>query len=108
MSPFGARGMNSGIADADRAAEAVAAAIAANHDGGAREAIDAFERERHAAAVWNRAAAGEALAHLRAATPWRRLSRIGAALAAPFSTRAGEWLERAPYGPAGGPPGGKY
>jgi 3-(3-hydroxy-phenyl)propionate hydroxylase len=108
FAPFGARGMNSGVADADRAAEAVSAALAAKTRDEAKSAIHAFAAERHAAAVWNRAAAGEALAHLRAATLDRRLLRIVAALAAPFYERAGEWLDRAPYGPAGGPPGGKY
>jgi len=108
FAPFGARGMNSGIADADRAAEAIATAIGAADSSAAAAAIEAFEQERRAAAVWNRAAAGEALAHLRATTLRRRLSRIAAVLASRFSTTAAEWLDRAPYGPAGGPPGGKY
>jgi 3-(3-hydroxy-phenyl)propionate hydroxylase len=104
FAPFGARGMNSGIADADAAAEAIATALRARDAAGARAAIETFARERHSAAEWNRAAAGEALAHLRAADPWRRAKRIAAALAAPWWASAGEWLDTAPYGPPGGPP----
>jgi 3-(3-hydroxy-phenyl)propionate hydroxylase len=104
FAPFGARGMNSGIADAAAAAAAIKAAIGARDTASASAAIDGFARERHAAAEWNRAAAGEALAHLRARTPWRRCKRIAAALAAPWWPRAGRWLDSAPYGPSGGPP----
>jgi len=108
FAPFGARGMNSGIADADAAATAIAAALDTPEL--ATSAVDAYEAERHAAAEWNRAAAGEALDHLRAQTLWRRTKRHGAALAAPWWPPAGEWLDTAPYGPGGGPPaaGTKY
>ncbi len=104
FAPFGARGMNSGIADAAAAATAIKAAIGARYTAAASAAIDDFARERHAAAEWNRAAAGEALAHLQAHTPWRRVRRIAAVLAAPWWPRAGQWLDTAPYGPRGGPP----
>ena len=101
FAPFGARGMNSGIADAESAARAIAVALRAP-DGGDGP-IAAFAGERRAAAEWNRAAAGEALAHLRAQTPRRRLQRIAAALAAPYFSQVAHWLDSAPYGPAGGP-----
>ncbi len=107
FAPFGARGMNSGIADADAAAVAIASAARAPDTAVATAAVTAFARDRHAAAEWNRAAAGKALAHLRAASPWRRAKRIGAALAARWSMRAGQWLDTAPYGPSGGPPAGQ-
>jgi 3-(3-hydroxy-phenyl)propionate hydroxylase len=103
FAPFGARGMNSGIADADAAASAIAAALRAPDPDAARLVIRAFARERHAAAEWNRAAAGQALAHLRAHTPYDRALRLGAALLSPWWPAAGEWLDRAPYGPAGAP-----
>jgi len=103
FAPFGARGMNSGIADADSAASAIATALRATDPAAARSAIEAFARERHAAAEWNRAAAGQALAHLRAHTPYDRALRLGAALLSPWWPAAGEWLDTAPYGPAGRP-----
>ncbi|MGI5457250.1 FAD-dependent monooxygenase [Streptomyces sp. CA-249302] len=101
--PFGARGMNSGIADAAAAAEAVAA--------GTPEAVADFAQVRRAAGLFNSAAAGTALDHLR---PRRRIVRVrqrAAAALAPMLPCCGEWLEHAPYGPRNGAPavaGGKY
>ncbi|MGK5697832.1 FAD-dependent monooxygenase [Streptomyces sp. URMC 128] len=101
--PFGARGMNSGIADAAAAAEAVAA--------GTGEAVASFAEVRRAAALFNSAAAGAALDHLR---PRRRIVRAGqraAAALAPVLPWCGSWLEHAPYGPRHGAPavaGRKY
>ncbi|WP_328749852.1 FAD-dependent monooxygenase [Streptomyces sp. NBC_00285] len=98
--PFGARGMNSGIADAAAAAEAIA--------GGS---VEEFADVRRAAALFNSAAAGAALDHLR---PRRRIVRVGqraAAALAPVLPWCGSWLEHAPYGPRHGAPvnaGGKY
>jgi 3-(3-hydroxy-phenyl)propionate hydroxylase len=101
--PFGARGMNSGIADAAAAAEAIAA--------GTGEAVASFAEVRRAAALFNSAAAGAALEHLR---PRRRIVRAGqraAAALAPVLPWCGSWLEHAPYGPRHGAPavaGRKY
>ncbi|WP_128379366.1 FAD-dependent oxidoreductase [Streptomyces cavernae] len=101
--PFGARGMNSGIADAAAAADAVAA--------GTREAVADFDAKRRAAGLFNSDAAGTALAHLR---PRRRIVRAkqrAAAALAPVLPRCGAWLEHAPYGPRNGSPasaGRKY
>jgi 3-(3-hydroxy-phenyl)propionate hydroxylase len=101
--PFGARGMNSGIADAAAAAEAIAA--------GTGEAVASFAEVRRAAALFNSAAAGAALDHLR---PRRRIVRAGqraAAALAPVLPWCGSWLEHAPYGPRHGAPavaGRKY
>jgi 3-(3-hydroxy-phenyl)propionate hydroxylase len=107
--PFGARGMNSGIADAAAAADAVAVAVA--DPGRAARAAEEFASARRAAAVFNSAAAGAALDHLR---PQRRIvqvkQRMAAALA-PVVPGCGAWLENAPYGPRHGPPaqpGRKY
>lgn len=101
--PFGARGMNSGIADAAAAAEAIAA--------GTGEAVADFAGVRRAAALFNSAAAGAALDHLR---PRRRIVRVRqrtAAALAPVLPWCGSWLEHAPYGPRHGAPavaGRKY
>ncbi|MFI5962779.1 FAD-dependent monooxygenase [Streptomyces asoensis] len=101
--PFGARGMNSGIADADRAARAVA-------DGTPR-AVAAFADARRAAGLYNSEAAGIALDHLRPRRRAVRLRQRAAAALAPVLPSCGSWLEHAPYGPRGGAPaatGGKY
>ena len=101
--PFGARGMNSGIADAAAAAEAIAA--------GTPEAVGEFAEVRRAAGLFNSAAAGTALDQLR---PRRRIVRVrqrAAAALAPVLPWCGSWLEHAPYGPRHGAPavaGGKY
>lgn len=98
--PFGARGMNSGIADAAAAAAAVA--------GGT---VEDFAAVRRSAALFNSAAAGTALDHLR---PRRRIVRArqrAAAALAPVLPWCGSWLEHAPYGPRHGAPvnaGRKY
>ncbi|MFF4527318.1 FAD-dependent oxidoreductase [Streptomyces bluensis] len=92
--PFGARGMNSGIADAAAAAEAVAT--------GTPDAIASFAELRRQAGLFNSAAAGTALDHLR---PHRRIVRVkqrAAAALAPVVPRCGAWLENAPYGPRHG------
>ncbi|MFF7264043.1 FAD-dependent monooxygenase [Streptomyces sp. NPDC008159] len=101
--PFGARGMNSGIADAAAAAGAIA--------DGTPEAVAGFAEVRRAAGLFNSAAAGTALDHLR---PRRRIVRVkqrAAAALAPVVPRCGAWLEHAPYGPRHGAPavaGRKY
>ncbi|MFJ1973284.1 FAD-dependent monooxygenase [Streptomyces sp. NPDC087903] len=94
--PFGARGMNSGIADAAAAAKAVAT--------GTAEAVAGFAEVRRAAGLYNSAAAGAALEHLR---PRRRIVRVrqrAAAALSPVLPRCGSWLEHAPYGPRRGAP----
>lgn len=91
--PFGARGMNSGIADAAAAAEAIAT-----------RAVEPFTEVRRSAALFNSAAAGAALDHLR---PRRRIVRVKqrtAAALAPVLPWCGSWLEHAPYGPRHGVP----
>jgi 3-(3-hydroxy-phenyl)propionate hydroxylase len=100
--PFGARGMNSGIADAETAAEAIAAALA--EPDGAAAAVNAFAGRRRAAALFNSRAAGTALAHLRPGRLMRAKQHAAAALA-PVLPRCGSWLEHAPYGPRHVAPG---
>ncbi|MFJ3306552.1 FAD-dependent monooxygenase [Streptomyces sp. NPDC086549] len=101
--PFGARGMNSGIADAAAAAAAAAAGTVA--------AVEEFAEVRRAAGLFNSAAAGTALEHLRPARRIVRVKQRAAAALAPVLPWCGSWLEHAPYGPRGGAPavaGRKY
>lgn len=98
--PFGARGMNSGIADADAAAEAIAGAL--REPGEAIRLVDAYAETRRAAAVFNSAAAGTALSHLRP-RPLMRARQRTAAVLARVVPGCGSWLEHAPYGPRHGP-----
>jgi 3-(3-hydroxy-phenyl)propionate hydroxylase len=99
FAPFGARGMNSGIVDADAAAEAVHAGLAAPDPDSRRAAAERFAAQRQEAARWNREAAGSALAHLQARTLGMRAKRRIAVGLAPRIERVGEWLDTAPYGP---------
>ncbi|MGH9125266.1 MAG: FAD-dependent monooxygenase [Acidimicrobiales bacterium] len=98
FAPFGARGLNSGIADAVAAARAIRLATSAGNDDRTR-AVDEYATTRRAAAQYNRAAAGSALRHLEGATlPLRAAHGVAAALAG-IGERAGAWLDAAPYGP---------
>jgi 3-(3-hydroxy-phenyl)propionate hydroxylase len=111
FAPFGARGMNSGVADADAAAAAIAAALGSSERDAARAAIGEFAADRYTAAEWNRECAGKALDHLQPRS-WHARARIaGAATLARWWEPAGEWLDNAPYGPRDAPPtraGTKY
>jgi 3-(3-hydroxy-phenyl)propionate hydroxylase len=101
FAPFGARGMNSGIADASDAASAIADALATGEGDRdpARALVDEFAAARHAAALRNRKAAGLALAAMQSRSPRMWVKRRAAAALAPHSERAGRWLDAAPYGP---------
>ncbi len=103
FAPLGARGMNSGIADADEAARAVASRATT-------DAIEEFGRDRRTAAVRNGAAAGAALRHLRADTWAARTRQAVAARFAPLVPGFGAWLDTAAFGPRGvvTPGGGRY
>jgi 3-(3-hydroxy-phenyl)propionate hydroxylase len=111
FAPFGARGMNSGIADADVAASAIVTARAATHTGRAHGAIEDFDRVRREAARYNEQAASSALAHLRPSSTIARVRQRVAAKLAPAVKPFGVWLDEAPYGPRMPPssnPSGKY
>ena len=103
FAPFGARGLNSGVPDAE-------AAAAGHRAGATRRArrqlaaagIEAAARARRSAALFNRDAAGEALAHLRPDADAAERIRLAAERAA-TDPEAGTWLEKAPYGPRGVP-----
>jgi len=104
FAPFGARGLNSGVADAVMAARAIDSALRAETPAAAARSVEEFAVARRAAAGRNRAASSAALAHLQAASPARRRLRRAAARVAPFVTTAGRWLDRAPFGPRLGDP----
>ena len=103
LAPFGARGMNSGIADADEAARAVAAAIDANRPT-ARDEIELYAARRETAAEYNLEAAGTALEYLQGDNPVTNLRKEAAASLADCFEPTGEYLDDAPYGPHTAPP----
>jgi 3-(3-hydroxy-phenyl)propionate hydroxylase len=111
FAPFGARGLNSGVADATSAADAVAKALQATNSTDAATVIEEFANARHAAADYNRNAAGVALNHMKTE---RKLTPIGArrfvaAKVAQLGIKLGRWLDEGPYGPRTGPAqGAKY
>jgi 3-(3-hydroxy-phenyl)propionate hydroxylase len=100
FAPFGARGLNSGVADAVMAARAIDAALRVGTREAAARAVQDFADARRAAAARNRAASSAALTHLQAASPARRV----AARLAPVVPPLGRWLDRAPFGPRLGAP----
>jgi 3-(3-hydroxy-phenyl)propionate hydroxylase len=109
FAPFGARGLNSGVADAFVASAAIDRALS-DVSADVHPAVRAFAAARRAAAARNRAASSEALRHLQAASPVRRAVRRAAALVAPSLPAVGSWMDRAPYGPPldGADPDGMY
>jgi 3-(3-hydroxy-phenyl)propionate hydroxylase len=104
FAPFGARGMNSGITDADAAASAITVALQATVDDIARSEIETYAARREQAAEWNKNAAGQALEYLQGDSPVTKTKKRIAAELADYWETAGEWLDDAPYGPHGGPP----
>ena len=104
FAPFGARGMNSGIADADEAASAIGAAARATTEEVARDEVELCAARREAAAAFNEAAAGQALEHLQGDGFRTNARKRLAAAAADYWEPAGEWLDDAPYGPHDSPP----
>jgi pentachlorophenol monooxygenase/3-(3-hydroxy-phenyl)propionate hydroxylase len=73
MSPFGARGLNSGVQDAENAAWKLAFVL----NGWASERLlDSYHTERHAAAVENLAVTGATMRFLVPGTPAERARRL--------------------------------
>ena len=104
FAPFGGRGMNSGIHDADAAASAIAVARQAESGAVARREIEDYARLRGTAAEWNTAAAGKALNHIYSERFTVNAKQRLAAEAARVYPPAGRWLASAPFGPHEGPP----
>lgn len=103
FAPFGARGLNSGVADAFVAVKAIDAALSADPSA-AEQFINQFAESRRTAAERNRAASSTALTHLVARSLGTRLVRRAAAGLAPVFPSTGRWLDAAPYGPPLGAP----
>ncbi|MFG1943934.1 FAD-dependent oxidoreductase [Nonomuraea sp. NPDC048826] len=104
FAPFGARGMNSGVPDAEAAANAVHLALSAVSPARAAAAVAEFAVSRRRSAEHNCDAAGAALAHLRP-SPEERARLEAAAAAAGEDPSMGHWLDIAPYGPRDAAPG---
>ncbi|MEB4613732.1 FAD-dependent oxidoreductase [Leucobacter sp. M11] len=100
--PFGARGMNSAIADAHAAAEAVAIDAST----GSSAATMRFAETRQAAARVNAEAATRGFRVLHPSRRYRA-AQWSAAQASRFLTSAGRWLEDAPF-TVGSRTGGRY
>jgi 3-(3-hydroxy-phenyl)propionate hydroxylase len=87
------------VPDVVAAADAIRAALDAGDETQRRAVIDAAAEKRRAAALYNRDASSLALEHMRA-RDWRtRLRRSASAWLAKYGTRAGAYLDSAPFGP---------
>lgn len=104
FAPFGARGMNSGMADAADAASAITGALAADVDAVAHAEVTEYSKRRQQAGEWNKNAAGQALEYLQGDSVVTKAKKRVAAELADYYEPAGEWLDDAPYGPHGSPP----
>lgn len=104
FAPFGGRGMNSGIHDADAAASAIATALSAETDEIAQREIENYARLREEAAEWNTNAAGQALEHIYSDRFRPNAKKWIAAQLARVWDPAGAWLDKAHFGPHESPP----
>ncbi len=99
FAPFGARGLNSGVPDALAAATGIAQALNASNPQQAAAAIQEAADKRRDAALYNRNASNLALEHMRAHDWSTRLKRSASAVLAKYGSRAGAYLDSAPFGP---------
>jgi 3-(3-hydroxy-phenyl)propionate hydroxylase len=99
FAPFGARGLNSGVPDAFAAANAIEQALNASSSSQAIAAVKEAADKRRDAALYNRNASNLALEHMRAHGLGTRIKRKASALLAKYGTRAGSYLDSAPFGP---------
>jgi len=104
FAPFGGRGMNSGIHDADAAGSAIACALAAETERIAEREIENYARLREAAAEWNTQAAGQALEHIYSDDPVVNLRKYAMAELSRVFDSAGDWLDKGHFGPLDSPP----
>ncbi|API58644.1 hypothetical protein BSL82_04395 [Tardibacter chloracetimidivorans] len=103
--PFGGRGLNSGIIDAASAAHAIAQSIASPGLEQRKILVDAFSRDRRAAADFNMESAAIGVDLMAPATILGRLKREWLALRSRWSIGAARALSMGPNGRAGGRPG---
>lgn len=107
FSPFGGRGLNSGIVDAVSSARAIAKSLAATSPAAAEQAIAEVAEDRRLAARFNRDSAVSTLKVMQASTARMRMKRRLAAGLSGCFPRLGLWLAQTPLGPTGGRPGAK-
>ena len=97
--PYGGRGLNSGIADADAAAKSVALAISANNEKQRQSIIEDFDRLRRNAAIRNCNAARSALRSVRTPSLFDKVKQKSAFALSYLFPGLARWLDSAPYGP---------
>ncbi|WP_293328215.1 FAD-dependent monooxygenase [Parvibaculum sp.] len=102
FAPFGGRGLNSGIVDADSAAVAIATAMSSTDPAVAKMATRHFAADRHEAAEFNKSVAASGLDRLSPPNVMAHAKRWAAAQLAPWVKSAGRWLSQGPTGVAHG------
>ncbi|REF26470.1 3-(3-hydroxy-phenyl)propionate hydroxylase [Xenorhabdus cabanillasii] len=98
--PYGARGLNSGIADADVAAQAITLATVSTSESRRKGCINDFDLSRRTAAIENCRAAKQALNAIRTPRLIDKAKLIAALLLSNVYKPSARWLDAAPYGPA--------
>lgn len=104
FAPFGARGLNSGVADAIVGVKGITSAIKAETVEEARAAIEDTADERLRAGLYNRECSNLALEHIQGTNEEIKLKREMSAFLAPHIPKLGKWLDEGPFGPRSGPP----
>lgn len=104
FAPFGARGLNSGIADAIVGVRGIATALRSESRDQARKAIADAANERLSAGLYNRECSNLALEHIQGTSEEIKLRREISAFLAPYIPALGKWLDEGPFGPRSGPP----
>jgi 2-polyprenyl-6-methoxyphenol hydroxylase-like FAD-dependent oxidoreductase len=94
FSPFGGRGMNSGIADAREAARLLAGVL---KQGAALTTLDEYCRQREAVADANLAVTTRTLARIAPSTSLQRWLRNAALRASPYSATLRRFVDSGPY-----------
>jgi 3-(3-hydroxy-phenyl)propionate hydroxylase len=96
FSPFGGRGLNSGVFDATDAATAIAEALSMTDVARARTPIERCAKDRRNWGLRNRAVSSKGLRIMRAEDPSMRVRREIAGRIAPIMFPAGAWLANGP------------
>lgn len=94
FSPFGGRGLNSGVADSKYLGDLLSAVIT---EGAPTSSLSAYNIQRQAAAVANLAATSRVLRVMVPPTYWHHLARYAALRAAPYFRPAQQYVDSGPY-----------
>jgi 3-(3-hydroxy-phenyl)propionate hydroxylase len=97
FSPFGARGLNSAVADAKHLGDLLSAVMG---EGSPAGTLSVYNTERQAAAVANLAATSRVLRVMVPRTHWHRLVRYAAIQTAPYFRPAQRHIDSGPYATA--------